>query len=438
MGLGFHGLSMGFGLTSLLRYTDDTLQILGLHEKQRISGFDHGLKTISLVKFLSTDLPTTYKGLMEKTYTWIEAKEVATNGTPNDHRESFDRSKKNSSWDNNKGKKNIDIFSLYRGSNHGLLFNLSKRPREILATKKVAKTFEQPPCLIGSRWSRNMSKYCHFHEDHGHDTNQCCELKHQINEVVKSGQLAHLVKGIKKGKPKVLDTQIGVKNSSNLVIIKVQVSERQVNRAYMDSGSSCEVNYEHCFLKLKPSIRSLRVDSKVPLVGFSGEHSRLLGKVPLEITIGKSPFARTEVLDFIIVRSDSPHNLLLGRTSMQRMGIVISTIHRAKKFYTPRGVGTIFSMYKPDKIEEGQKKLKEAFQEVTIAMWTLKKGLLSMTSIKNKQSLLENSCQLILRRSCGSLKVKCQRLCMDLRWQDGNSENHHGRRKTLQYRTHAK
>ncbi|GKF63544.1 hypothetical protein Tco_0186992 [Tanacetum coccineum] len=51
------------------RYTDDTLQILGLHEEQRISGFVHGLKTRSLMKFLSTDLPTTYKVLMEKTYT---------------------------------------------------------------------------------------------------------------------------------------------------------------------------------------------------------------------------------------------------------------------------------------------------------------------------------------------------------------------------------
>ncbi|GJR42938.1 hypothetical protein Tco_1311041 [Tanacetum coccineum] len=70
---------------------NDTLQILGLHKDQRISGFVHGLKTRSLVEFLSTDLPITYKGLMEKTYTWIEAKEVSTNGAPNDYKEGFDR-----------------------------------------------------------------------------------------------------------------------------------------------------------------------------------------------------------------------------------------------------------------------------------------------------------------------------------------------------------
>ncbi|GJS76920.1 hypothetical protein Tco_0726801 [Tanacetum coccineum] len=84
------------------KFTKTHLVILGLHEEQCISGFVHGLRTRSLVEHLSTDLPTTYKGLMEKTYTWIEAREVATNGTPNDRRENFERSRK-SSWDNNRG-----------------------------------------------------------------------------------------------------------------------------------------------------------------------------------------------------------------------------------------------------------------------------------------------------------------------------------------------
>ncbi|GJX95219.1 reverse transcriptase domain-containing protein [Tanacetum coccineum] len=54
---------------------DDSLQILGLHEEQRTSGFIHGLRTRSLIEHLSTNLPSTYKGLMEKTYTWVKARE---------------------------------------------------------------------------------------------------------------------------------------------------------------------------------------------------------------------------------------------------------------------------------------------------------------------------------------------------------------------------
>ncbi|GKB83685.1 reverse transcriptase domain-containing protein [Tanacetum coccineum] len=43
------------------RYTGDPLQILGLDEEQRISGFVYGLRTRNLVENLSTDLPSTYK-----------------------------------------------------------------------------------------------------------------------------------------------------------------------------------------------------------------------------------------------------------------------------------------------------------------------------------------------------------------------------------------
>ncbi|GKA15702.1 hypothetical protein Tco_0695449 [Tanacetum coccineum] len=76
-------------------------------------------------------------------------------------------------------------------------------------TEKAAKAFEEPPRMVGNRRSRDMSMYCHFHEDHRHETNQCRELRHQIEEAVKLGKLAHLVKCIKKGNAKASDTQLG-------------------------------------------------------------------------------------------------------------------------------------------------------------------------------------------------------------------------------------
>ncbi|GJY73716.1 reverse transcriptase domain-containing protein [Tanacetum coccineum] len=384
----------------ITRYTDDTLQILGLHEEQRISGFVHGLRTRSLVEHLSMNLPSTYKGLMEKTYTWVEAREVATNGASNDRRDSFERSKK-SSWDNNRGQKNKDRFSPYRGSNHGLLPSLLKSPKEILATEKAARSFEPPPKMFGSKRTRDTSKYCHFHEDYGHDTNDCRHLRTQIQEAVNSRQLSHLVKGIKKERTKSFDTTRGeskkdkgvapaeapilmvsqethiaksltqentdyggkeiifppVEKVNNApVIIEAKIFGRKVGRVYMDSGSSCEIIYEHCFEKLNPTIKAAKVDLKTPLVGFLGERSWSVGEVPLEITIGDAPLSRTETLNFVIVKSDSSHNMLLGRTTMQRMGIVVSTIHGAIKFHTKKGIGTVFST---DEADEGAKRAKK-------------------------------------------------------------------------------
>ncbi|GJT33201.1 hypothetical protein Tco_0923620 [Tanacetum coccineum] len=197
-------------------------------------------------------LPTTYKVLMEKTHTWIIAKEVATNEALNFHQEGFDRFNKGSSWENNKGrKKDKDMFSPYKGSNHRLLSNLSKSPREIL-------------------------------------------LRHQIEEAIRSGQLAHLVKGIKKGKEKALDTQL----------VEGKKREKDI------------------------------VPTNAPILMIS-EHSWPLKEVPLEVMIGENPYTRIKTLNFVIVRSDSPHNLLLKRTAMQRMGIVVSIIHVAIKFHTP-------------------------------------------------------------------------------------------------------
>ncbi|GJS14873.1 reverse transcriptase domain-containing protein [Tanacetum coccineum] len=178
---------------------------------------------------------------------------------------------------------------------------------------------------------------------------------------------ASIGKGVTKKREKTSDTQSGEKKkeekpalektsilmgSSDPVVIKVYISGRQVNRAYLDSGSSCEVIYEHCFLKLKPSIRSLRVYSNTPLVGFSREESWPLGEIPLEVTIGEGPLTITKTLTFVIIRSDSPHNLLLGRTTMQEMGIIVSIVHGAIKFHTPNGIGTIFSEHNSERSME--------------------------------------------------------------------------------------
>ncbi|GJR58555.1 hypothetical protein Tco_1500717 [Tanacetum coccineum] len=244
---------------------------------------------------------------MEKTYTWIEAREVATNGAPNDRRDNFESSRK-SSWDNDRGQKSRDNFSPYRGPNHGLLSSLSKSPREIPATKKVAISFEQPSRMLGSRRSRDMSKYCYFREDHGHDTNDYRQLRSQIKEAVKPGQLSHLVKGIKKRK--------------------------------LTQGTA-------------------------------------ISEVLLEITIGDNPLSRSETLNFVIIRSNSPHNMLLRRTIMQKMRMVVLMIHGAVKFHTTQGIEIVFSTHESDKIRDGVKKIIETSPANT-------EGVLSCTDVEEK------------------------------------------------------
>nr|GEW29164.1 hypothetical protein [Tanacetum cinerariifolium] len=273
------------------------------------------------------DLPSTYKGLIEKTFTWIEAREVATNETLNDQRESFKKSKK-TSWDSNKGQRSRDripIQNLQRFDEEDFYMDRSKRGKKDKGTIPV----EAFILMISQGEPFKRSNTLEGPTSEGREIT-----------------FPHVTRNY---------------NSSAPVIIKVMIFGRQVNRVYMDSRSSCEFIYEHCFLKLKPSIRASKLDSKVSLVGFSREHYWPIGEVSLEITIGDPPFSRTETLNFAIVGSNSPNNLFLERTAMQKIEIAVFTIHGAIKFHTTQGIGTVFSTYEPNKVKEGLKNIKEAF-----------------------------------------------------------------------------
>ncbi|GJZ69620.1 reverse transcriptase domain-containing protein, partial [Tanacetum coccineum] len=68
--------------------------------------------------------------------------------------------------------------------------------------------------------------------------------------------------------------------------------------------------------------------------------------------------------------------MLLRSTTMQRMGIVVSTIHRAIKFHTTEGIGTVFSTYESDKVK-GVKKVRKISMEI-------EKGVFSCITTEEK------------------------------------------------------
>ncbi|GJS05041.1 hypothetical protein Tco_0321549 [Tanacetum coccineum] len=89
------------------------------------------------------------------------------------------------------------------------------------------------------------------------------------------------------------------------------------------------------------------------------------------------PLTRKENLNFMIVKFDSPYNMLLGRKTMQKMEIMVSTIHGAIKFHTTRGIGTVFSTHESDKVREGIKKVRETPS-------ASEKGVFSCTTAEEK------------------------------------------------------
>ncbi|GKE21239.1 reverse transcriptase domain-containing protein [Tanacetum coccineum] len=70
-------------------------------------------------------------------------------------------------------------------------------------------------------------------------------------------------------------------------------------------------------------------DVYTTLSGFFGEQVTPLGEVSVLIMIGEAPHHRSEQITFLIVRSNSPNNMLLRRTAIAGLGMVPSTMHSA-------------------------------------------------------------------------------------------------------------
>ncbi|GKD70341.1 reverse transcriptase domain-containing protein [Tanacetum coccineum] len=221
---------------------------------------------------------------------------------------------------------------------------LTKTPREILAMDNV--NFLPPPPMVGTPEKRNMNKFCDYHQDRGHNTNDCYHRKKQIKEAVASGRLAHLVKDIRKGSQKSKGSAKGKKKVINMlmncpVVVEAMIEGFKVRRIHVDGDSSSEVMYKHCCINLSYQTRSRLRESRIPLVGFSGEVSYPMGVIDLEVTMGECGKTRIVIMEFAVVKSPSPYNAQLGRTGMRSSGAVTSTIHSMMKFPTSNRITTI-------------------------------------------------------------------------------------------------
>ena len=64
---------------------------------------------------------------------------------------------------------------------------------QVLMQIKDDLSLKWPKKMKGDLSKRKKSKYCHFHRDHGHDTNECYDLKQQIEVLFKQGKLKNFL-----------------------------------------------------------------------------------------------------------------------------------------------------------------------------------------------------------------------------------------------------
>ncbi|GJZ17757.1 hypothetical protein Tco_0553880 [Tanacetum coccineum] len=163
----------------------------------KISGFMHGITNPELIKRLHDKIPKSVDEMWKITTPFLRG-EVATGNQERKktfpswkqqvarHRKNF---KKRGFKNQQRPEKRQDMFAL-----------LTKTPKEILALDKGK--FKPPHPMTTPVEKRNASKFCEFHGEVGHTTDECMHLKWQIKEMLKAGKLSHLIKELKQNNGK--------------------------------------------------------------------------------------------------------------------------------------------------------------------------------------------------------------------------------------------
>ncbi|GJW60376.1 reverse transcriptase domain-containing protein, partial [Tanacetum coccineum] len=240
------------------------------------------------------------------------------------------------------------ISGFMHGITHpGLIKRLYERiPRSVDEMYRMTTSFLQGEVAALSHGRRKASSLYT-----GHNTNECMQLRKQIDEMIKAGKLSQFIKELKQNekakapkkgeafgkdkpltilmiqpwervaKPRItqsfspetamsfppLNEEDGTESP---MIIEIEMGGHFVHRVYVDGGASSEVLYEHCFVKLRKEIRDQMVPATTHLIGFSGETIWPLGQIALLIKIGDEAHSTSAWMNFMVIRSSSQHNAI--------------------------------------------------------------------------------------------------------------------------------
>ncbi|GKB58041.1 hypothetical protein Tco_0914227 [Tanacetum coccineum] len=182
---------------------------------------------------------------------------------------------------------------------------------------------------------RDETRYCEFHGDHGLDTNNCIDLRKEIEACIRNGRLSHLAKGAKAQNNIQTSGPSGItdrgKNHVEEWPRKFNVEAKAGHEILMTSmrcGSSLMTQNNH-----GQQTHEIAFSSHDPIPAHCNRDDPLVIK-----SIYRS---KTIVVKFMVVQAPSPYNAILGRPRLKKLGAIASTLHALIKFPIQSGIATV-------------------------------------------------------------------------------------------------
>ncbi|GJV48074.1 reverse transcriptase domain-containing protein [Tanacetum coccineum] len=180
------------------RFKAKSRHVKGAPECMRISRFMHGITNPELIKCLHDNIPKSVDNMTRVTTAFLRGEVAASNqarkkATPIrkqqvvGRKQNFDRM--GDFKNQQRSNRRRDKFTL-----------LTKSPKEILALDKGK--FKATPPMTTLVEKRNSNKFCRFHGEVRHNTDECMHLKRQIEELIKNGKLSQVIRELKQGSGK--------------------------------------------------------------------------------------------------------------------------------------------------------------------------------------------------------------------------------------------
>ncbi|XP_030964505.1 uncharacterized protein LOC115985742 [Quercus lobata] len=204
----------------MARFTRGMLEINEADDKVHLTTFKAGLKSRDFVASLAKNPPKTMAEALLKAQKYMNTKEalVAIDKVEKS------KEKKKEKEDDRRGLKRDRAD---RRNDDGNRRREDKNPRpskftllmmpvdQILTEIRDEPSLKWPRPLHSAPGLRDKRKYCRFHKDHEHYTEDCRDLKEQIEELVRNGKLQQCIKRGDSGRYRQKSQQVNAKRDEN-------------------------------------------------------------------------------------------------------------------------------------------------------------------------------------------------------------------------------